>query len=283
MPFIEHQGKLHPLHEGKNVVGGTSRSDVRLPNLGPSERLTIVIRGRKAAVQAGARAAATVNGQPLGADPRGLHHEDRVGLNGATLVFLSEAANGNGASSHDRVDGASSQGPADGADGRGRGSGLEVEPSPVPALIRVEDGQVYPITRSALTIGREKRCDIVVADRSVSRLHAEISTNGGGLVLRDLSRNGTRINGEAARETQPLRIGDVIQVGAAEFRFVRLLADASNAGDDVTPIRSAVPEAPTEVAGRMGRRKPLDLGALVFRWAIILAVAGTLGAVLFLS
>lgn len=281
MPFIEHHQRLYPLQEGKNVVGGTSRSDVRLPGLDPSHRLTIVVRGRKAAVQAAAGSGATVNGRPLGVDARGLHHEDRLGLNGTTLVFLGEATNGSSGPSDDRAGAARRS--ADGGKARPATPEPAAEARPVPALIRVDDGQAYPISGSGLKIGREKTCDIVIADRSVSRLHAEVSANGRTVLLRDLSRNGTRVNGEAARETQPLRVGDAIEIGAVEFRFVRRAAAAASPGGDVTPVRAAVPDAPTAVVRRPAANGSRDLGAVVLRWSLILAVAGLIAAALLLS
>ena len=81
------------------------------------------------------------------------------------------------------------------------------------------DGRRIALTESALSIGRLPDNDIVVADPKASRKHAEIRPAGNGFMLVDLqSTNGTRINGTAVSE-HVLVDGDVIAIGATEFRF----------------------------------------------------------------
>src|SRR5438105_10726307 len=55
----------------------------------------------------------------------------------------------------------------------------------------------HALTLSKLTlVGSASRADVVVADATVSRLHAEFDPRPGGLWVRDLgSRNGTWIDG----------------------------------------------------------------------------------------
>lgn len=45
------------------------------------------------------------------------------------------------------------------------------------------------------TIGRSSSCDIVIADEGISRIHAEISLAGGQYAFKDVSKNGSTING----------------------------------------------------------------------------------------
>jgi len=52
-----------------------------------------------------------------------------------------------------------------------------------------------------ITIGRDNSCDIVINDSRVSRIHANILRNGDGYTYRDMSTNGTRINGVLVRRT----------------------------------------------------------------------------------
>lgn len=47
-----------------------------------------------------------------------------------------------------------------------------------------------------LTIGRSNTCDIILEDNSISRVHAEISIVGGKYVFKDISKNGSTLNGE---------------------------------------------------------------------------------------
>jgi len=46
-----------------------------------------------------------------------------------------------------------------------------------------------------ITVGRDSGCDIVVSDPVISRLHAEITLSGATYFYRDMSTNGTVING----------------------------------------------------------------------------------------
>jgi FHA domain-containing protein len=65
-----------------------------------------------------------------------------------------------------------------------------------------------------LLIGRHPACDVVVADPSVSRRHAQLTFRDGVWVLQDLaSTNGTAVNGERVGRAA-LHSGDVVELGA---------------------------------------------------------------------
>jgi hypothetical protein len=83
---------------------------------------------------------------------------------------------------------------------------------------------VFPRGRgTSFTIGRHQGCDLHIADMTVSRLHARLARNAGGWLLTDLgSTNGTRLNGWRVREEAvPVRAGDQIRFGSAEFFIVQ--------------------------------------------------------------
>ena len=65
-----------------------------------------------------------------------------------------------------------------------------------------------------LTIGRSENAGLVLADRKVSRRHAEIGAEAdGSLFVEDLaSRTGTRVNGQTISARTRLGAGDVIEV-----------------------------------------------------------------------
>jgi pSer/pThr/pTyr-binding forkhead associated (FHA) protein len=67
-----------------------------------------------------------------------------------------------------------------------------------PLLIAQEGplkGQRWPLSQT-LVLGRESTCDVVVADRQISRYHARLTPTPEGVILEDLgSKNGTHHNG----------------------------------------------------------------------------------------
>jgi hypothetical protein len=76
--------------------------------------------------------------------------------------------------------------------------------------------------RERATIGRASTCDLVLSDRSVSRLHATIDACGEAHLLADAgSANGTFLNGlRLDGSTQVvLREGDVIEIGSVRFLY----------------------------------------------------------------
>lgn len=63
----------------------------------------------------------------------------------------------------------------------------------------------------ALVVGRSKSCDVVISLLGLSRKHAEITFEGGAVVVRDLgSQNGTWVNNARIEGKQPLAHGDLL-------------------------------------------------------------------------
>src|SRR3954471_11141111 len=70
-----------------------------------------------------------------------------------------------------------------------------------------------------LLIGRSSACQLVLADDTVSRRHAELRVEDGRWLLRDLgSSNGTWVNGRRVVEAE-VRPGDLLHLGGAEVRL----------------------------------------------------------------
>lgn len=83
------------------------------------------------------------------------------------------------------------------------------------------------ILNKPLLVGRETTCEIVVADRMVSRFHARITPTSEGVVLEDLeSKNGTHRNGNPVVGQIILQDGDTVQIALAQ-QFLFLTSDAT--------------------------------------------------------
>lgn len=78
--------------------------------------------------------------------------------------------------------------------------------------------RVYSLTDEKITIGRSRSCTIPLADRYLSRTHAEITRVGDDWFVTDSgSVNGTYLNGQRLAEATALRPGDVITIGDNEI------------------------------------------------------------------
>lgn len=96
------------------------------------------------------------------------------------------------------------------------------------------------LNRARITIGRMDENDLVLADHTVSRLHAEIVKTESGWVVRDLgARNGVSVNGARVRESV-LSPGDVLTLGLFELHFEEELSERVRI--EGTGPASAIPE-----------------------------------------
>jgi len=83
------------------------------------------------------------------------------------------------------------------------------------------------LLEGALLIGRDANCDLVIPDRQVSRYHARLSVEAGGVQLEDLnSKNGTFCNGQRIVDPVILQDGDLVQVALVQH-FTYLTSDAT--------------------------------------------------------
>jgi DNA-binding CsgD family transcriptional regulator len=93
------------------------------------------------------------------------------------------------------------------------------------AWLQYSNGERFFLTGSVVSIGRDATQDVhLVADRKVSRSHAQLEHRDGQWIVVDLgSVNGTKI-GARRIDRHPLRDGDRIQIGTTTLTFI--------AGDD---------------------------------------------------
>ena len=100
-------------------------------------------------------------------------------------------------------------------------------------LISTEGDQTFELRGgSTLVVGRALNSDIPVFDPTISRRHAEVSCDAGGVQVRDLgSSNGTFLNGQKI-DSARLAPGDVVTFGKVAFRL------KETAPTPVEPVRA---------------------------------------------
>jgi hypothetical protein len=97
------------------------------------------------------------------------------------------------------------------------------ELSSIPILYDKNSGEIYPLHKESLTIGKLKEVvDICLPDASLSRIHAKIKCENGKWFVEDQnSTNGTFKNGLRLQpyEKRTLECGDEVKVGGRSFLF----------------------------------------------------------------
>jgi adenylate cyclase len=88
-------------------------------------------------------------------------------------------------------------------------------------LIAAEGDQAFELRGgSTLVVGRALNSDIPVFDPTISRRHAEVTCDAGGVRVRDLgSSNGTFINGMKVEAATTVAPGDIVTFGKVAFRL----------------------------------------------------------------
>ena len=129
----------------------------------------------------------------------------------------------------------------------------------------VIDGEerLFPLTGGRVRLGRGSENDVVLADVSVSRHHAEIRRGPDGWTIHDLkSTNGVEINRVSVRSA-PLHAGDRVTIGAFDLDVESVLpASSPESGRGVPPEsgRGASPDAGRGASPEAGRGASLEAG-----------------------
>ena len=92
---------------------------------------------------------------------------------------------------------------------------------PLRSSLRRAPSAIRRLTMTLVRIGRAADNDVVIADLSVSRYHAELRKNArGGYTIADLgSHNGTFVNGQRV-DAAPVTERDIIGIGPATYQLV---------------------------------------------------------------
>ncbi len=81
----------------------------------------------------------------------------------------------------------------------------------------ITDEEVFLYDRE-ISLGRNKKCDVVLPFDTVSRLHAVLAYRNRGFVIFDtFSKSGVSVNGEKIDKKSRLHHGDVIDIGGLQY------------------------------------------------------------------
>jgi pSer/pThr/pTyr-binding forkhead associated (FHA) protein len=258
MPVIQVNNRQYSLKVGTTLLGAGDDADVPVPAHDTLGVQAVVEVGpdRSASIRRASPAAVVrVNGVALGVEPTPLLHGDRVEVAGHEMLFAEDHRGG--ATQYLQAHEPAATAP--------HFAGSEVATAATGGrLVSLVDGREYPISATGVVIGRDAGCDVVVPNAEISRRHAEIVPAQAGYVLTDLSTNGVFVNGHRVKYSALLGRGDVIRLGAEEFRFH---ADVRGAESSVRSVRP-----PT------GQAAPVSGTGSRMMWAVlvILAVAGVI-------
>ena len=123
-------------------------------------------------------------------------------------------------------------------------------------------GQILPLDRASVTLGRHPACDIVLDSGAVSRQHARILNIDGDFFVEDLhSRNGTYLNGRLVSQRQPLAENDLLGICDLSFVFY----PGAPAMDETAPARR---DEPPSQAMMVDDDRPLDESAIMSKLAV---------------
>jgi len=151
----------------------------------------------------------------------------------------------------------------------------------VGTLTRLADGREFSLGFGSLRVGRQKRADVVVDDRTVSRHHADICYESGRYVVYDHSANGTWINDQPVAVARALRDSDTIRFGEAEFRFsLKALAKAPDAKAMSFAGADSVAKGATHVV-RAAKRRRRRRAALLIVFAVLLLLLIVAGVAIY--
>lgn len=225
MPYLQLHDQRFPLRAGPMRLGFGPDADIRVPAGGAEasdtgdadgSAVAVVRLGDAGATIAPARpgAAIRVNGVLLAEGATPLMHGDKIDIHGVELSFGDDRQGGT--TQFIRT--------ADLSEVRRARAGA---PPPAPAagaatggrIVSLIDGRDYSVGPGGLTIGRDAECDVVLPSSDVSRRHAELRLGEAGYEILDLSTNGLFVNDERVAGARPLHRGDILRMGAEEFRF----------------------------------------------------------------
>ena len=146
-------------------------------------------------------------------------------------------------------------------------------------LLRSAEGERrIRVERDRTVLGRSRDADIFIPDQWLSRMHAEILKDRGGLVIKDLgSKNGTLVNGSRIQGPMLLKKGDQIKLGDHMVTVQWTVAE-EEADDDIQAVGTRVFSVRTLQEGVL--KAPSSAEDLVRKNRVLTVLSGAASALL---
>jgi pilus assembly protein CpaF len=127
-----------------------------------------------------------------------------------------------------------------------------MQPPAVEVVITGPGGERrLPFGREVILVGRDRLCDVRLDDRTVSRRHVAMRLGGDGVLVEDLSTNGTFVGGVPILGETPVRFGEPVTVGLFSLRVLAEAAPVIVEPDVTIPFKThhlvEAPPPPTAV------------------------------------
>jgi len=247
MPYLKLQDRQYPLDAGESTIGAFPGATIPLPGGDPDTRAIVSLGPTGVSIRKGTPdSVVMVNGVQLGVEPSPLLHGDKVEIAGFELRLGDDQKGG------------STQfvSAADVAKFAAAAKSAPKKPTAATGgrLVSLVDGREYPVPDAGMSFGREVGNEVVIASTEISRKHASIAPTADGYVLTDHSTNGVWVNGTRVSETQLLGRGDVIKMGAEEYRFY---ADVAKVAPPTPATPADVPSLAATMIGVPAMKRPV--------------------------
>lgn len=143
-------------------------------------------------------------------------------------------------------------------------------------LRNVETNKVYILARQLETLGSKEKNSIILQGEGISRYHCKVEIKDGRWRVKDLdSRNGIQLASSLASpfslvQEEPLRPGNVIQIGAAELVFEergaekKIVAEAEISEDSLDALAAFQNPKLKPIIGAAALLVVIVIGALIF-------------------
>ncbi len=108
-------------------------------------------------------------------------------------------------------------------------------------------GRRFPLRDGAQVMGRDPAAELHLADEDVSRRHARLTVDAGGVLVEDLgSKNGVFVRGAPIEKATRLVHGDRLELGASTLQLVHpssRVAEVLARGGEMTVTRTRTADA----------------------------------------